>query len=257
VVVPLQVFIVSDGMGGEANGEVASALAVETVADYCQASLDNPQAPLAVETRSGLSARTNRLASALNLANRRIYESALQHPEQRGMGATIVAAWAEGSLLSIAHVGDSRIYLLRGGELQQLTADHSLVAEQVRSGLISKQQAEVSELQNVLTRALGPHAEVLIDAAEHPLQPGDAIALCTDGLTRMISDEELASVVATHPAPQDAADRLVELANENGGTDNITVIVVRIAPEPDGLIDKLKRWTGTGEKKPDHADDTE
>ncbi len=130
----------------------------------------------------GLSARTNRLASALNLANRRIYESALQHPEQRGMGATIIAAWTDGPLLSIAHVGDSRIYLLRGGALQQLTADHSLVAEQVRSGLISKQQAEVSELQNVLTRALGPHAEVLIDAAEHPLQPGDAIVLCTDGL---------------------------------------------------------------------------
>jgi serine/threonine protein phosphatase PrpC len=257
VIEPLQLFIVSDGMGGEAHGEIASALAVETVAEDCQASLDDPQAPPAAETRPGVSARTNRLANALHLANRRIYESALQHPEQRGMGATIVAAWANGPLLSIAHVGDSRIYLLRGGELQQLTADHSLVAEQVRTGLISKQQAEVSELQNVLTRALGPHAEVPIDAAEHPLQPGDAIVLCTDGLTRMVSDEEIASVVATHPAPQDVADRLVELANENGGTDNITVIVVRLAPQPDGLIDKLKRWTGAVEKKPDHADDTE
>ncbi len=256
VVEPLQLFIVSDGMGGEAHGEVASAMAVEVVADHCQASLDNPELPLYGEPRTALSARTQRLASALFLANRRIYESALHNPEQWGMGATIVAAWIEGPRLSIAHVGDSRIYLLRAGSLRQLTEDHSLVAEQVRTGLISKQQAEVSELQNVLTRALGPHPQVLVDTAEHSIEPGDVILLCSDGLTRMLDDEELAGTVGAYDEPQRAADKLVELAKENGGTDNITVVIVRVAAQPDGLLGKLKRWTHPSGKDGDHSDDT-
>ena len=256
VVEPLQLFIVSDGMGGEAHGEVASAMAVEVIADHCQASLNDPELPLYGEPRPGLSPRTQRLASALFLANRRIYESALHNPEQWGMGATIVAAWIEGPLLSIAHVGDSRIYLLRAGSLRQLTDDHSLVAEQVRTGLISKQQAEVSELQNVLTRALGPHPQVLVDAAEHLIEPSDEVVLCSDGLTRMLGDEELASVLAGSPEPQRAADKLVELAKENGGTDNITVVIVRVPGQSDGLLGKLKRWTHPSGKDRDHSDDT-
>jgi serine/threonine protein phosphatase PrpC len=242
VVAPLELFVVSDGMGGEAHGEVASAIAVETIAEHCQSAGANLSTPLFGEARPELSARTNRLASAVNLANRRIYEASERDPGQHGMGATVVAAWLDGPKLSLVHVGDSRVYLLRAGALQQLTADHSLVAEQVRRGFITPQQAESSELQNVLTRALGPHQEIELDASEHTLQPGDSLILCTDGLTRMVSDEEIASTLLTTTGSQPAADRLIELANENGGADNSTVIIVTIPPEHDGLLDKLKLW---------------
>jgi PPM family protein phosphatase len=242
VVAPLELFIISDGMGGEAHGEVASAIAVETIAEHCQSAETNPDAPLFGEPRPELSPRTNRLASAVNLANRRIYEASERDPGQHGMGATVVAAWLDGPKLSLAHVGDSRVYLLRAGALEQLTADHSLVAEQVRRGFITPQQAESSELQNVLTRALGPHFEIELDAAEYILKPGDMLILCTDGLTRMVSDEEIASTLLTTTGAQAAADRLIELGNENGGVDNITVVIVSIPPEPDGLLDKFKLW---------------
>jgi protein phosphatase len=235
-------YVISDGMGGEAHGEVASNLAVETIVEHCQASLADPATTNHGDLRPELSPRTNRLAGAVHLANRRIYELGERNLEQRGMGATVVAAWMEGLRLSLAHVGDSRAYLLRAAALEQLTADHSLVAEQVRQGLITPQQAESSELQNVLTRALGPHEEIGIDAGEHTLMPGDTLLMCTDGVSRMVTDEEIASTLMTSISAQQAADRLVDLANENGGIDNSTAIVVRIIPEPDGLLDKLKRW---------------
>jgi protein phosphatase len=238
----LGLFVISDGMGGEAHGEIASHLAVETIVEHCQASLEDPATTSYGESRPELSPRTNRLAGAVFLANRRIYELGERNIEQRGMGATVVAAWIEGQHLSLAHVGDSRAYLLRAAVLEQLTADHSLVAEQVRQGLITPQQAENSELQNVLTRALGPHEEIGIDAGEHTLMPGDTVLLCTDGVSRMVTDEEIASTLMTSMSAQQAADRLIELANENGGVDNSTAIVIRIAPEPDGLLNKFKRW---------------
>jgi protein phosphatase len=244
VVAPINLFIVSDGMGGEAHGEVASAIAVKTIGEHCQADGADPSAPLVGEARPELSARTNRLASAVALANQHIYEASERDPDQRGMGATVVAAWLDELKLSLVHVGDSRVYLLRAGALQQLTADHSLVAEQVRRGYITPQQAELSDLQNVLTRALGPHHDIEIDAAEHMLQPGDTLILCTDGVTRMVSDEEIASTLLTTPGAQAAADRIIELANENGGVDNSTVIIVSIAPDNDGLLDKFKLWRG-------------
>jgi serine/threonine protein phosphatase PrpC len=238
----LGLYVISDGMGGEAHGELASNLAVETIVEHCQASLSDPSAPSLGETRPDLSPRTNRLAGAVYLANQRIYDSGERNLEQRGMGATVVAAWIEGQDLSLAHVGDSRAYLLRAGALEQITADHSLVAEQVRQGLITPQQAESSELQNVLTRALGPHSEIGIDADEHVLLPGDTLLMCTDGVSRMVTDEEIASTLMTSMSAQQSADRLIELANENGGVDNSTAIVIRMIPEPDGLLDKFKRW---------------
>jgi serine/threonine protein phosphatase PrpC len=248
VVEPLGLYVVSDGMGGEAHGEIASALAIETIVEYCESVLSDPSAPLLIPERPEISARANRLESAVNLANQRIYGSAERNPHQRGMGATVVVAWIEGTKLSIAHVGDSRIYLLRAGELGQLTADHSLVAEQVRQGLITAQQAELSELQNVLTRALGPHEDTLIDAADHQLQPGDTLLLCTDGVTRMVSEEEIASTLLTSTSAQQAADQLIDLANENGGVDNSTAIVVRVPSAPGGVLNKLKRWGQSGDE---------
>jgi len=238
----LGLYVISDGMGGEAHGELASNLAVDTIVEHCKASLDDPSITAHGEARPELSSRTNRLAGAIHLANSRIYDAGERNLEQRGMGATVVAAWLEGQRLSLAHVGDSRAYLLRAGALEQLTADHSLVAEQVRQGLITPQQAESSELQNVLTRALGPHEVVGIDADEHQLMPGDTILMCTDGVSRMVTDEEIGSTLMTSISAQQAADRLIELANENGGVDNSSAIVIRMIPEPDGLLDKFKRW---------------
>ena len=136
-----------------------------------------------------------------------------------------MAAWLKNGRLSLAHVGDSRAYLLRGGALEQLTADHSLVAENVRRGIMTPQEAETSNLQSVLIRALGSSAEVQVDVSEHALLEGDMLVLCSDGLTRMVTDPEIASTITTVEPAQAAANRLIELANEYGGADNVTVIV--------------------------------
>jgi protein phosphatase len=238
----LNLFIVSDGMGGEAHGEVASALAVQTVAAHCQESLNNPSATFFGDRRPDLSEKTNRLLSAVHLANREIHKSSRSNPTQRGMGATLLAAWLDGPRLSLVHVGDSRAYLLRSGALEQLTADHSLVAEQVRRGILTPQQAESSNMQSVLIRALGTHPEVEVDADEHLLLDGDTLLLCSDGLTRMVTEPEIASSLLTSASPQAAAARLVALANEYGGEDNSTVVVLRVAAEPHGLLARLRRW---------------
>jgi len=242
VVPELNLAVLSDGMGGEAHGEVASQMAVEGVSDHCQEWVNDPEAPLASEARSDLSEHTNRLISGIRKANGRIFETAKQNPTHRGMGATVVAVWVNEQRMSLAHVGDSRAYLLRSGELQQLTADHSLVAEQVRRGIITQQQADESENASVLLRALGIEEDVQVDADEHLLMEGDIVLVCSDGLTRMVTEPEIASTLLTHPGAQSAADRLVELANEYGGADNITVILMRMPTSPDGLLVRLWRW---------------
>jgi PPM family protein phosphatase len=239
----LNLFVLSDGMGGETHGEVASALAVESVAAHCLEAANNFSAPFFGEPQADLSEKTNRLASAIHLANRKIHEAAVSNAAQRGMGATVLAAWLDGQKLSLAHVGDSRAYLLRAGVLEQLTFDHSLVAEQMRRGLITPQEAESSKMQSVLIRALGAQDEVEADADEHLLLDGDTLLLCSDGLTRMVTDPEIASTLLTHPAAQAAADRLVALANEYGGEDNTTVVVLRIGIGPNGWFNRLRRWS--------------
>jgi serine/threonine protein phosphatase PrpC len=227
IVEALNLFILSDGMGGEAHGEVASAMAVDVVNKYCQSGKEDSGATVLDEAPSNFSSQTRRLKNAIAQANFQIFQSAQQNPEQRGMGATITALWLNDTLLSIAHVGDSRAYLLRSGNLQQLTNDHSLVAEQVRRGLITPQQAEESEMQSVLLRALGAHPDVEIDVDEVGIIPRDVLLLCSDGLTRMVTEPEIAGALQAEMVPSAAAERLIALANENGGIDNVTVIVVR------------------------------
>ena len=153
-------------MGGEAHGEVASALAVETIVKYCTEDRNDPGATLFEEPESHWSEKTKQLQRAVRQANFNIYESARKNAAQRGMGATVTTVWVNEGRLSIAHVGDSRAYLLRTGNLQQLTSDHSLVAEQVRRGIITPQQAEESDMQSVLLRALGAHEDVEVDVDE-------------------------------------------------------------------------------------------
>jgi len=227
IVDALNLFILSDGMGGEAHGEVASAMAVDVINKYCESEKEDSGATVLDEVPANISSRTRRLKNAVAQANFQIFQSAQKNPEQRGMGATITTLWLKDTLLSIAHVGDSRAYLLRNGNLQQLTNDHSLVAEQVRRGLITPQQAEESEMQSVLLRALGAHPEVEIDVDEVEIIPRDALLLCSDGLTRMVTEPEIAGALQAEMVPSAAAERLIALANENGGIDNITVIVVR------------------------------
>jgi PPM family protein phosphatase len=240
----LNLYVLSDGMGGEAHGEIASALAVETVVKHCLETLEDPQMTVFGDMPASWSEKTKRLSSAVHLANQAIYESAQAHAEQHGMGATLTAAWIDGPRLSIAHVGDSRAYMLRSGSLQQLTSDHSLVAEQVRRGILTPAEAEKSEMQSVLLRALGAHSEIDIDAEEHTLFAGDILLICSDGLTRMVTEPEIAGTLQAEPDPLKAANRLIELANDQGGADNITVIVVRTGAEPKGWLSWLRKGKG-------------
>jgi len=240
---PLNLFILSDGMGGEAHGEIASSMAVETIAKYCSErdeSSDDTGVTLHGTESDHLTPETKRLRNAVYQANFNIYQSAQTHPEQRGMGATITAGWANGTKLSIAHVGDSRAYLLRTGSLQQLTNDHSLVAEQVRRGILTPQQAEESEMQSVLLRALGAHPEVDVDTEEIDLMARDVLLFCSDGLTRMVTEPEIAGCLQAETVPMAAAQKLVDLANERGGLDNVTVIVARLEDESKGWFSWLR-----------------
>ena len=238
----LNLFLLSDGMGGEAHGEVASKMAVENIAAHCLEAAQNASLPILGEPRADLSEKTNRLLSAVRHANRLVFESAQNNPGQKGMGATVVAVWLDEQRVSLVHVGDSRAYLLRFGDLQQLTQDHSLVAEQVRRGILTPQQADRSQMQSVLIRALGIEGDVEADADEHLLIEGDTLLLCSDGLTRMVTEPEIASTLLTSNSPQAAVDRLVELANEYGGEDNVTVVLIRAERSPGGLFARLWRW---------------
>lgn len=239
IVESLNLFVLADGMGGEAHGEVASAMAVETIVEFCMEQGAGAGAALLANAEPSWTEKTKRLTSAVHLANKSIYESAEAHPEQHGMGATLTAAWIDGSKLSIAHVGDSRAYLLRSGNLQQLTNDHSLVAEQVRRGILTPAEAEESEMQSVLLRALGALPDIEVDTDEHILFARDILMLCCDGLTRMVTEPEIAGTLQAEIDPTKAAEKLIALANERGGVDNITVIVVRVGSESRGWFSWL------------------
>jgi len=228
VVPALKLFVLSDGIGGQANGEVASAMAVETIVTQCLELSTDRSIYNGDEPKSGISDRTKHLARAAYLANRTILEAAVNDPQFQGMGATLVAAWIDGLRLSLVHVGDSRAYLLRGGKLESLTSDHTLVAEQVRNGLLTQEQAQTNPLRRILIRALGAREEVEIDVHEHELRSGDVLLLCTDGLTGMVPESEITDILFQECDAQSAADRLVASANEHGGEDNVTVILVRI-----------------------------
>jgi len=240
---PLHLFVLSDGMGGEAHGEVASAMAVETVVKHCLDIEANPAAKVIGAVQPNWSARTKRLSTAVHLANRNIFKSAEENPDRHGMGATLTAVWIDGARLSIAHVGDSRAYLLRGGSLLQLTRDHSLVAEQVRRGILTAAEAEESDMQSVLLRALGAQEEIEVDAEEHTLFPRDVLLLCSDGLTRVVTEPEIAGTLQAETDPARAAEKLVALANERGGPDNITVVIARLDKDSKGWFSWLRRGT--------------
>ncbi len=224
----LRLFVVCDGMGGSNAGEVASKLAVETIQRHIKEAHDNDSLPMVGDYDSQFSRATNRLASAIRSANRVIRDGAKSEAGHEGMGTTVVSAVLNGSVLSIAHVGDSRIYLIRGETIQPLTADHSLVAEQVRRGLMTEEEAERSPQKNIITRALGIEDTVDVDLDEIPLMQGDGVLLCSDGLTRGVKPAEILDVVRRAREPQAASDQLVDRANAAGGLDNTTVVLVTV-----------------------------
>jgi serine/threonine protein phosphatase PrpC len=208
-------FIVADGMGGHRTGEVASRMAVERIAFYLLESL----AP-----------SPHKLLEAFERANEAIFEAA-QNPESRGMGTTATALWLDLPYALIGHVGDSRAYLLRGGELSQLTEDHSWVAERLRQGLLTEAEARSHRWRNVITNALGSFPRARIDLIGLKVHPGDRFLLCTDGLSSVVDDRTLQSVLQSF-SPEEAAAQLVQLANQWGGPDNVSVAVIGVEALP-------------------------
>jgi len=213
------VYAVADGMGGHAAGEVASRIAIEALSEAVERNHLGRNSDGPEET-------ARRLESAFLEGNRRICNSVVTRGEWRGMGTTIVALVALPGSVVVGHVGDSRAYRLRDGELQRLTQDHSWVSEQVRLGLLTDEEAKRHPMRNIITRALGNRDELEVDTAEEPVQPGDVYLLCSDGLSSMLSDDEIQRVLNHYRNdPEKACRTLVDQANEHGGEDNITVVV--------------------------------
>jgi len=226
-------FVVCDGMGGAPAGEVASQVAAAAI--FEQLSDDRTERaalPFEQETSSAAACaylpQTSRLAHAVRRSNQVVYEQARQDPRQSGMGTTVVGAWIESYIASVAHVGDSRAYLWHDDRLEALTRDHSLVEAQIRAGIIDRQRAGESEQQNVLVRVLGREPDVEVELNEVPVQPGDYLLLCSDGLTRMVPEPTVARTIVSIRDPQRICDCLIDAARQNGGADNITVVVVEV-----------------------------
>jgi PPM family protein phosphatase len=219
------VFAVADGMGGHLAGEVASATALEPIEE-----LDGKVFPDATEAVSAL-------REAVVAANDRVSRMAADEPSYRGMGTTLTATMIEGRRVHIAHVGDSRAYLLRNGHFSQLTDDHTLVQHLVDEGQITREEAATHPQRSIITRAIGVSREVDVDSMSLDLEPGDQLLLCSDGLTGVVEDEVIESELTPDVEPQEALDRLVERANAAGGPDNITIVILKVtADEADGAV---------------------
>jgi serine/threonine protein phosphatase PrpC len=234
------IYVVCDGMGGQAAGEVASKMAVDTVLTYFREASKNGSYPPVGPAMESVSERANALGSAIHLANQAIYEAATKHRAQSGMGSTIVGVLVDKNFYSIGHAGDSRLYLVRQGAMEQLTRDHSLVMEQVRRGLLTLEEAQHSEMQNIIIRALGPEEKLQPDLDDQMAQAGDVLLLCSDGLIRHVPDDSILEIVQGTLSLQLMADRLIDAARDGGGSDNITVLLLRFEELPWYKI--LFRW---------------
>jgi len=236
-------FLVCDGMGGEHAGEVASNLAVHTILSVVRKGEDTPyddiddlffqSVPTHNSNSGGDSAAPggsgkDLLSSAIRTANREIHIMSEAIVTQRGMGTTVAAVLIKGRSATVAHAGDSRVYLLRDGSLQPLTQDHSVVAEQVRAGIISQEMAQHSPYKSYVTRALGPAEDVQPDVSEIGLRDGDLFLIATDGLTGPVSDHEMLAILDGSPSLNEACLMLIEAAKRNGSTDNITCVLVKV-----------------------------
>lgn len=223
----VRLYIVADGMGGHVGGDVASKMAVEVIRDF----IINSHL-VKVDNGKGYDSRLNAevgkiLVSALRTANSKIYEESARRTEYRGMGTTTTTALVRNKQLTVAHVGDSRAYLVRDGMIRQVTEDHSWVNEQVKAGFITTEEARNHRFKNVITRSLGHEKDIQVDIVQLDLKEGDKFLLCSDGLSNLVSDAEIRKTVETLDMEK-ALEELVKLANERGGFDNITAVLIKV-----------------------------
>lgn len=234
--------VLADGMGGYNAGEVASGMATTVIMTELQQLLSK-QGHDRIE--SGESAR-KLLYDQITKANTSIYQASQSQPQYAGMGTTLVVALFHNDTMTVGHLGDSRLYRLRGNEFQQVTKDHSLLQEQIDSGMITQEQARFSQNKNLVTRALGIDLVVEPEIRDYETQPGDIYLLCSDGLCDMVSDEDIGMALQTLGANLNlCAQQLVQMANDNGGRDNVSVILVRILkayPESHGAFSRFLGW---------------
>ena len=209
-------FGVADGMGGHRGGGVASKLAVDTIRSFVQSHKTGDPEVI--------------IEKALQEASKTIYKQSMEKEELTGMGTTATFAWVKGKKIFIAHVGDSRAYLLRGEKIWQITEDHSLVHEQVKAGILPESAQKGHELRNVLTRSIGFEPAVKVDIYQKELKPGDKFLICSDGLVGMIDDKDISKIV-NKKSLDEAVKKLIEMANKNGGDDNITSVLIQVVED--------------------------
>ena len=237
--------VLADGMGGYNAGEVASGIAVKTITNLVREGLLREDLG-SIDRGTGLSRPSIVLRDAITRANKIIYQTARSQAECEGMGTTMVAALFYDNRISIAHVGDSRLYRQRGSQIAQVTMDHSLLQELVDRGFYSPEEAQRAANKNYVTRALGVEPQVEVEVQEHPVDKGDIFILCSDGLSDMVEDEDIRLTISTFGANLDTvAKQLIQLANENGGRDNVSVVLAQANeafPASRGVMDKLLGW---------------
>lgn len=240
----LGLLVLADGMGGYKAGDVASSIATGLIMDYLRAQIE--QMGPSAGRFSGLSPEAWAIQSTLEKTNLAIYNTAKSDTKFASMGTTIVLILFHQSLATIAHVGDSRAYRLRDGRLSLLTHDHSLLQQQVEMGLITTEHARVSHNRNLVSRALGADPEIRIEITEHHVQPDDIFLLCSDGLNDMVDDADIELAVRELRAnPILTVNQLVQMANDNGGHDNISVILAKVMHKPAGIAalwDRARLW---------------
>ena len=221
-------FVVADGMGGHASGEVASQMAVETLRDFFRSTSADPEATWPYKMDKARGYEEIRLITGIKLANLRIFEAAQQDTKLHSMGTTVVGILVVEDGVLIAHVGDSRVYRIRDGKLDQLTSDHSLLNDYIKMKRLSEEEIENFPLKNVIVRALGMKSTVKVDTLLDRPEIGDIYVLCSDGLCGPATDEEIQQIVTSHQDLETAAKKLIDRANEGGGPDNITVVLAKV-----------------------------
>jgi protein phosphatase len=239
------VAVLADGMGGYNAGEVASGMATTVLTTELQHLLASGEAG-GMDGDAGRERAESILRSEIAKANASIFQAAQSQPQYAGMGTTLVVALFYDNRVTVAHIGDSRVYRLRGDDFAQITKDHSLLQEQIDSGMITPEQARFSQNKNLVTRALGIDPTVDPEVREYATQPGDLWLLCSDGLNDMVSDEDIAMTLqALSSNLKLASQQLVQMANDNGGRDNVSVVLVRVVRDyaaPRGLLARLFGW---------------
>lgn len=221
-------YMVADGMGGHSAGEVASKLAVETIANFYRETERDDDITWPFRMDKGLTYEANRMANAIKLANLRIYESARMNEDQKGMGTTLISLHVSHQGVTIGHVGDSRVYAVSDGKMEQLTEDHSLLNDYIRMKELTEDEIQNFPHKNVIVRALGMREGVQVDIINRPFSNGQTFLLCSDGLSGELTDSEIAQIMNEHGSDLEAGARaLIDAGNEAGGSDNITALLVR------------------------------